>query len=266
MRIKSIRFVAEIHLYVKMEKIKKAISEIDDSFRKVDIFFVILKGLVILMAFYFSLYITGLNPYLAAIPAIIYLFSSLVIEPRSDNVRKVEQKYPELDEKLRTARDYSNKDSVVLKNLEEEVVHDLKGVSLSSFFFERSAIILSIMLIILVSSSVYVSSRNLQLLDFSAAVESTLKRFQDKDEKIEQADFTGGDISVLEIGNEKIVVEINPVGLDFDFSEAREIGDYDFSTSFPSDILISSGAAYESEFNEEQQILIKRYFDRKKVN
>ena len=138
MRIKSIRFVAEIHLYVKMEKIKKAISEIDDSFRKVDIFFVILKGLVILMAFYFSLYITGLNPYLAAIPAIIYLFSSLVIEPRSDNVRKVEQKYPELDEKLRTARDYSNKDSVVLKNLEEEVVHDLKGVSLSSFFFERS--------------------------------------------------------------------------------------------------------------------------------
>ena len=51
--------------------------------------------------------------------------------------------------------------------------------------------------------------------------------------------------------------------MDFDFNDVRESGDYDFSTSFPKDVFISTGASYEEEFTEEQQMLIKRYFEKK---
>ena len=42
-----------------------------------------------------------------------------------------------------------------------------------------------------------------------------------------------------------------------------EEADYDFSVAFPKDVFISSSVAYKNEFTEEQQALIKRYFERK---
>ncbi|MBD3164360.1 hypothetical protein GF323_04115 [Candidatus Woesearchaeota archaeon] len=247
-----------------MKKAKKALKEIEVSMRRIDMFVIIIKTLVLLMVSYLFLFILGIRQYYAFIPAFVYFISSLFIEARTDRLRRVEAKYQELDERLRTAKDYRDRDNSILKALEEEIIEKLRTVSMDSFFSMARTIILLLLLVVAVTSSLYISSEDIKLIDFNDVIDAAVKRFtQDDAEEQEEVNFGGSEESIMEVGNERIEVEINPVGMDFDFDELTEEGEYEFSTSFPKDVFISSGASYEEEYTEEQQILIKKYFEKR---
>jgi Ca2+/Na+ antiporter len=247
-----------------MKRIKQALQEIDKSVKKVDMFLLFIKTFVILTVSYLVLFMLKIKPYYAFIPAVVYFISSIFVEGRLDNVRRVEQKYDPLDEKLRTARDYKEQESVVLEHLEDEIVADLKNVRLSFFFPASKVFILMALLVLSVSASLYIASQDIRIIDFNQVWRDAVKAMERQEEKAqEEADFTTTEESIMEVGDEKIKVEINPVGMDFDFNDVTEDQDYEFSTVFPKDVFISSGSAYEDEFTEEQQALIKRYFDNK---
>ncbi len=249
-----------------MKKVKKALKEINTSLRKVDIFLTIVKSLVLLSFCYLLLYIVGINPYYALVPCAVYFFSSLILESRIDFLRRVEMQFKDLLWQLRTARDYQNKENIVLDELEEDILFSLKKVTLSSFLPFSKVVILLFLLIVSVSSFTYLASEDIQVIDFDSVIQNAAKRFDAQEEKeSEEGEFTGGEVSVMEVGNERVEVEINPVGIDFDFNDVSREAEYDFSVAFPKDVFISSGTAYKSEFSDEQQALIKRYFD-KKVN
>lgn len=242
----------------------KALKEIESLLKGVDLIQIVLKALVILSLGYLFLFMLGIKGYYAFVPAMVYFISSLFVEVRIDPVKKVERKYPELNEKLRTARDYQHDDSAVLNALETDIVKNLKDVKLSSFFSITAVFLLTFLLLLAVTSSLYIASQNIRLIDFDRFVDDAMKRFDREDEQNpEEITFEQSEESIMEVGNEKIEVEINPVGMDFDFNDVSESEDYEFTTSFPKDIFISSGASYEQEFTEEQQELIKRYFERK---
>lgn len=248
-----------------MKRIKHILNEIESSLRNIDIFLVIMKSLVLLTVSYLVLFMLGIEPYLALIPAVVYFISSLFVESRVDNVRSVERKYSELDEKLRTARDYQDKDNIVLDALENDIVANLKDVRVSAFYpFSRISILI-FLLVLTVGLSMYVASRDIRLIDFDDIWKDAVKMFEiEEEEEKDAVDFTSTEESIMEVGNEKIQVEINPVGIAFDFNDVSEQTEYEFSAAFPKEIFISSGAAYENEFTEEQQALIKRYFEKKR--
>ena len=64
-----------------MKHIKKIIGEIESSLRNIDIFLVIVKALVILTISYLLLFVVGIAPYYAFIPAVVYFISSLFVIP-----------------------------------------------------------------------------------------------------------------------------------------------------------------------------------------
>ena len=247
-----------------MKKINDVLLEIDASLRKVDLFFLVTKSLVILFACYFLLYIVGIPPYFSLIPAFVYFFSTFGVQSRIDYARRVELAYPGLDEKLRTARDYKDADNIVLASLEQDILEQLKGVRLSRFFSYPKALALIVVLVLSVSVSVFIASQNLQFLHVNQFVDDAMRKFSDQDQDaVEEGDFTGGAVSVLEVGDERLEVEINPVGLDFDFNEISSPENYEFSTSFPEEVFLAGGASSDSEYTEEQQAIIRRYFDKK---
>lgn len=248
-----------------MKQIKKVLREVEISLRRLITFVILLKTLVLLMVTYMLLYMIGIKPFYAFIPAFVYFVSSIFVQTRIDNIKRLEQKYKELNERLITARDYQNEDNTILDTLEEEIVENLKHVKLSTFFSLNKTILLILLLMIAVSSSLYVASKDLKIIDINDVVEAAVKGFTSTENGTAQkVDFTGSEESIMQVGNERVEVEINPVGIDFDFSDVTEEAKYDFSTSFPAEVFISSAAAYENEFTEEQQALIKRYFDKKK--
>lgn len=247
-----------------MKRIGDVLKEIESSIRQLDISLMILKALVLLMVAYLFFFVIGIEPYYGFVPVIIYFVSSVFVETRIDKIKKVEMKYEHLNEKLRTARDYREKENPILEELDREIIRDVGEVRLSSFFSFSRLLILIFLLIFSVSLSLYIASKDIRWMDFDIMMQEAMKRFQIEEEIKEEMDFTGGEESIMQVGNERIEVEINPVGIDFDLNEVSDEGEYEFSTSFPREVFIASGAAYESEFTEEQQALIKRYFEKKK--
>jgi hypothetical protein len=251
-----------------MKRIHSALREIEISLRSLTLFNVIIKTLVILMVSYLLLFMIGLNPNLSLIPSFAYFISSFFVESKVDKIRRVEKKYPMLNEELRTARDHKNEENIVLKELEEDVVRDLKTVELSTFFSYSKSLILVLLLVLAISSSLYIASSNIRILDFNNLMDTAMKRFisnlENNTGNKSSENFLDSQESIMEVGNERIQVEINPVGTSFDFKEVSDTGAHEFSTSFPKDVFLSSAAAYENEFTEEQQQLIKNYFEKVK--
>ncbi|MCK5282988.1 MAG: hypothetical protein KAK00_06270 [Nanoarchaeota archaeon] len=248
-----------------MKRIKNALKEIDVSLKNIDMFLIFIKALVLLMVSFLLLFIIGVKSYYAFVPAIIYFVSSVFVEARIDHIRRVENKYSKLNEKLITARDYQDEDNLVLDELEHDIVRDLHEVKLSSFLSYSKIFVMIFLLIISVISSLFIASKDIRLVDLDIILQDAMRRLAIEEEEAQkELDFNQGEAAIMEVGDERIEVEINPVGIDFDFNDVTETGEYEFSTAFPRDVFISSGAAYESEFTEEQQALIKRYFDKKK--
>ena len=249
-----------------MKRMLAILKEINASLGKIDFFFVWLKTLVLYTLCTLTLFLIRVSVWYAVIPAAAYFFSSVAVQARMDRVRRIEERFPELNEKLRTARDYKDRDSLVLDSLEEDVVSDLKHVELSAFVSQINVWILVLALIASVSGTLYLSSSGMKIIDFSDVMKAARESLaQPENQTLEEGQFTSSEESFMQVGDEKIAVEITPVGSDLDFREVGDPSSSVFSTSFPQETFISSGAAYESEFTEDQQMLIKRYFERRRT-
>ncbi|MBS3106591.1 hypothetical protein J4419_02930 [Candidatus Woesearchaeota archaeon] len=248
-----------------MKRMNSILREINASIGRIDFFFVLLKTLVLYTLCTLTLFLVRVSIWYALIPAAAYFFSSIAVQARFDRVRRIEERFPDLNEKLRTARDYKDRESMVLDSLEDDVVTGLKQVELKAFLPQINVWILVLALIFSVSATLYLASSGVKILDFSDVMDAARESFnQANEEEIQEGQFTGTEESFMQVGEEKIAVEITPIGSELDFSEVTD-PQATFSTSFPKEAFISSGAAYESEFTEDQQLLIKRYFERRRT-
>ncbi|PWB56933.1 MAG: hypothetical protein C3F06_00120 [Candidatus Methanoperedenaceae archaeon] len=114
-------------------------------------------AIIILAGFLLRPYI-GISPYWMIIPILIKLIVSLRNKSKKNTVALIEEKYPELNERLRTIYDNKENRNVVLENLAESVLEDIDKIKYSSFFeTKRLGIRIAIILLLvtfLVSSSI----------------------------------------------------------------------------------------------------------------
>jgi len=89
--------------------------------------------IILLTGFLFIPYI-GISPYLIIIPIFLYIVVSSRYKFKKNIVALIEEKYPELNERLRTVYDNKESENVVLETLAESVLTDIEKIKYSSFF------------------------------------------------------------------------------------------------------------------------------------
>src|SRR5659263_673866 len=103
--------------------------------------------IILLTGFLFIPYI-GISPYLIIIHIFLYIVVSSRYKFKKNIVALIEEKYPELNERLRTVYDNKESENVVLETLAESVLTDIKKIKYSSFF-ETTKLVMRIAIIFL---------------------------------------------------------------------------------------------------------------------
>lgn len=265
-----------------MADFKKAAKEVTSTLTKIILFNTALNTiLVFLVAFVIFAFfrLPLIFPIAAAIIFAVYTGrKGLAV----NKIRMVEQKYKGMDERLRTAAEYSSDDNLILKQLHTEVLHDLKNVEESAFLNEKNTYIKSLAIIGLCFLILILSPVTFGILNFNFnLVESEVTEAEDPSGSAESggskikflagSEDTGlkkagddiyGKPTIAKLGDSEIKIRIKPAGTELSIRDIQEVDLPDFSESYPSEIQAVSAESYEETIAKEDLELVRNYFNR----
>jgi hypothetical protein len=231
----------------------------------------ILNTILLFLGVYLLLSIVNLYPILAVLPALVYFIIKARISLKEDKRVIVEGKYMSLREKLRTAADNVEKENPVVDELEEEVIEDLKNVNLSSFVKTKGltyrifgAILLSFAIVFITTSNLYIVDLNKFLGLLPDAIDGLTKKISDNKELTELNESQGiyGQSSLATLGDDQIDIKISPANYEVNVRGEGDVEQRQFDEVFPTEVNIGQSSASEEKIPEEQQELVKSYFNK----
>jgi len=176
-----------------------------------------------------------------------------------------------LRKKLRTAADNVKKENPVVNELEEEVMHDLKHVGLSSFIQTKrvtyklfSIILLSFAIVAATTSNLYIVDLNLFLSNLPEFLDNVNPKRADNIllGEINESDSIYGKSKLAILGNEEIDIRIIPANYEVNVREEGDVEQKQFDEIFPNEIAVDQASAFEEKIPEEEQELVKNYFNK----
>jgi hypothetical protein len=136
-------------------------------------------AIILLVGFLFIPYL-GISTYWIIGPVFLYLIMSLRSKFKKNTVALIEEKYPELNERLRTIYDNKDDKNIVLENLAESVLIDIEKIKYSTFFETKRLgiriVIVLLLVTFLISSSINNPLYYKQKMDQEKIISSTLTK------------------------------------------------------------------------------------------
>jgi len=254
-----------------MKNFIRVIKEINRTLNFLIFFETTINAAIFFLVVYLLLSLINLFPILALIPAIVYFAARLYVNSKIDKRVAVERKYEPLKEKLRTAADNIEEENPVVNELQDEVVHDLKNVGLSSFISTKR-ISYKIMTTILLSFAiVFATTLNLYVVDLNKFLGNIpeflnnvnpLRASNSPLGEINESEDIYGDSKLAVLGEKEIDIRIKPVNYEVNVREEGDLEQKEFGEIFPSEVAIEQSSAFEENIPEEQQELVKNYFNK----
>lgn len=261
------------------------VKEVKGMLRNIAFFNAAINSIAFFLIVYCVLALFNFFPLLALPAAIIYFIKSYSKKYREAKLVHVERKYPNLWEKLRTAADTLHQHNYIIGRLREEVVSKLRGVSISSFIDSSELTIRVAIICILLFSAIFITSLNIRVLNVGGAIAGTdfgmdVKKYvsqlfkgdssaagtNESDNMSEEAGNTSfsdiyGDISVANLGNEKLDMSLNYDEGSIDFKNIRDIEQKSFNEFPPEEVAPTAADYYEDVVPKDQQKIVKKYFE-----
>ncbi|MFH2027583.1 MAG: hypothetical protein ABIJ08_00455 [Nanoarchaeota archaeon] len=263
-----------------MKNFKKAIFEIYKTFDLLLIFDSVLTAAIVFLSCFLIFMLIGVNVLYSAIVAVIYLGYSISVnlskKVKDKKLILVEEVYPDLNEKLRTAADNDSLENPVVEELQQEVIHDLKKVGISSFFSMKKATYKIFIAFIICFLIVLAALLNFRLPDFTTTIQKAPKLLfggasdETSDSDIPSAGVSGsedifGEESIAKLGQEQLSIELK--SLSFELTNVRkeiDIPDETFEEKFPGEVDLEqecdADCVLKNNIPIEQQDLVKDYF------
>jgi len=247
-----------------LHELKKTVLEVSFSICWLDCLIVFMLSLLVLK-------LVSVDWYWSFVPAFVYsVFHIRNRLKRASNFSYIEDKVPELKEKISTVADNLTRDNPVIEELNDDV---LKGMHLirTSYFFSfgrmtRELLTLAVLAFLVTGVSAY----DVQFVDFSKVIDdvSGLSAFRGKYDVNENlleyeenmSDDIYGNKSVAVLGNEELQVQINPSLSDVDISKIEEPRKRSFRSKAPDEISAETDASYEDSIPKDYQAIVKNYF------
>ncbi len=253
----------------------KLLREINITFGNIILFSNILSAIIIFLLVYLLLALIKFHPIIAIVPAVFYLIIDSYIRIRKKHYREVEEAYPILNEKLRTAADNLYTENIIVNELQREIITDVKNVKISAFINQRSTSYKILACIILCFAILFVSTFNIGF-DIKLLVEkpTVYKYMQGGNQTGNGGEFGDervagegtseeifGEPEVAELGQELFDFSISASGYEINLDDIKDVEKKEFQELFPgTDSIFTSSAVYEENIPKEQQILVKNYF------
>lgn len=253
----------------------KLLKEINVTFGNIILFSNILNSIIIFLIVYLLLALIKFYPIIAVVPAVFFLIIDSFIRIRKKHYREVENAYPNLNEKLRTAADNLSSENIIVNELQKEVVSDAKHVKIASFVNQRNTSYKILTCVILCFAILFISTFNIgfdiKLLVDRPGVYNYIQGSgnltgsgdvgDDRAAGGDTRDEIFGEAEVAELGQELFDFSISSSGYEINLDDVREVERKEFQELFPgTDSIFTSSAVYEENIPKEQQVLVKNYF------
>lgn len=256
----------------KPTRFSKLLQEINTFFDNMIIFNTLIMAVILFLAGFIILMIFNLNKLFALVIPFIYLIITLFLKLKENQYLKVEKKFPNLNEKIRTAADNIYIENPVVDELRQEVSHDLRGVDYASFFKEKKTSYKIFLIILLCFGVIFLAKYD---IDFKINFDRVFGFIEGGGEgnstgiisDIISATRSGSDEDIFgeaylaELGDEEITISINKVGYEINMDDVRDPSDTEFEESlFPPDMSLEKAKVYIQKDLEEHKELVKNYF------
>ena len=242
-----------------MNQITSMLRELRNEIRKIIFLDSFLNSAIVFLVFYIILTLISIKGLYAFIPFIIAFIFFYKDKLKKTSLAEVEKRNPNVAEMLRTAADNVKVENVVTKQLNEDVLREMKKVATSSFFTPKilTSKIISVSALSLII--LFILSSNLHIVD----VNNLIKGLGYMPEKVFGSDEgLYGDESAAQLGKEKVTFELNPMSYELNLDQIRPPEKKEFESKYAEDVTATPEKSFEENIPKEQQELVKRYFER----
>jgi hypothetical protein len=248
-----------------MDEITKLFSELYYEVFKVAFLHSIFDSLIVLLAGLMLGFVLNVN-YLVMIGiAILFFIVDLIVRMRSVKLKYIEEKNPQVNEILRTARDNYDKDNYMVRAMFDDLVERMRSVSPGSIVRMPELILKSAVICVLLFSIIFVAANNYHVSRdffhfdpvefFSRPTARQMAFFGVQFNETDDSIF--GDSRLAKLGVKNITLQINPSANEIDFSEVKPPEEKEFEEgSFPSEVKAVSDTPSEERPPKEAKIAI----------
>ena len=263
-----------------MKKFRKAISELKFNLAKLILFDTVINSILVFLVALILFSLMGVSFVYPIFLAVVYFVVVAFRRLKLNKINIVEKTYRSMDEKLRTAAEYNSPGNPVVKELQGEVVRDMRKIEASAFINERkiylkSLGIVGLCFLVLVLSPLTFGIPDLNFNPFwdgtggTDIVDSGLGELNIRFSGASQetglkplSEDLYADPVVAVMNGEEIKVRITPSGMELNVRQIHEADPPSFSESFPTEVQAVAAESYQEDIAKEDLELVKNYFNR----
>lgn len=242
-----------------MSKIIEMLHELRNELIKIVFLDTFLDSVIVFLGFYLFFILINLRPIIALVPGVIAFFLFMRKKIQKVQLKTVEDKNPQIREMLRTAADNVDKDNIMIRMLDEEVMEKMRSVATSSFMDMKKLFYKFLSICVTFSLILYIASTNLQLMNAAEMISNL-----GMPGKLISLDDKGlyGDEQIVSLSEEAVELELNPLSFELNLDKVEEAEKKEFKGEFPEEITATPEKAFEENIPKEEQEIVKNYFEK----
>lgn len=232
----------------------------------------LLTGISAFGVSYIFVYFYRLKYYFSIIIAVIFFIISFYKKTKQNKILLLEEKYPDLKERLRTSFDYKSRSNPVIDSLHNDIAKMMQKVDVNAYLNSKKLAIKVLVICLTLSSVLYMASVGMDMLEIKVRVENT--EFYRRASEIAKNIFETRDETtnrpwlknprLITLGNKENNASIDTYNTELDITDIAQPEKNDYGGHYPEEVKGAAQEIYEEGIPEEYKEVIKEYF--KKIN